>query len=236
MPDKFRRITIDEPEEWHRVRKLHLQASEAAIVMNRSPWGSMTELYDEKVGAVKPKDLSGLPYIRYGKAMEPLIRAQFELDHPYFKVTYREFDILESIERPWQGCTLDGELEIVDDNPWDLPLGEMGVLEIKTGSFRRRSDLEEWEGKVPDHYYCQDIHQLSVTGYGFHVTEARLRREPFKEEDLGFPEIVNRSHLILRKDVRDDIGFLEEEEAHFWKRVTDKRRPPLTVGFGKGRK
>lgn len=228
---KFRRIQINDDEEWHRVRRTHLQASEAAAVLGISPWQNPCGLYDIKVGAVKEPDIGSKPYVQYGKAMEEHLRAMFALDLPYFKVEYHRYDILESIERPWQGCTLDAELTVVRDNPWDLRLGEKGIYEAKTGSFRGWRQLQEWEGQIPDHYYGQVIHQLSVTGWGFTIVDGRLLREPFKEEDLGFPEIQVRRRLIKVDDkVREDIDALNEAETRFWEdHVMKKRRPPLRV-------
>ena len=227
----FNRISIDNDTQWHKVRGAHLQASEAASALDCSPWMTSPELYDEKVGAVKRKDIGDKPYVRYGKRMEPLIRAQVEVEFPCFRIDYHEYDILESVERPWQGCTLDGELEVVSENPWNLPIGAKGVLEIKTGSFRRESDLDEWNDGIPQHYYCQVIHQLAVTGYRFAIVVARLKRDAFKDSDNGFPEIVQRCAYIdaTTKEVKDDIKALNEEEAVFWKRVQERKRPPIKV-------
>lgn len=229
--EEFRRIVIEEDREWHRVRRLHIQASDAAAILGDSPWRTAAELYDIKSGQKPEPDIGSKPYVVYGKRMEPLIRAEFEVDHPYFRVTYRQFDILESRARPWQGCTLDGELEVIADNPWGLPVGARGVLEIKTGSFRGRRDLEEWEDGIPQHYYEQVLHQLSVTGYGFAVVVARLRRDPFRDEDNGFPEVVHRNALFKRDEVAEDIEILNQEEADFWNRLKEGRRPAVRLSF-----
>ena len=223
MADKaFRRISIDNHGDWLIERNAHLQASDAAAVMGISPWKSMAELYDEKTGRIPAKDISDKPYVRYGVDMEPIARNAFMLDCPYFTLEYHQYDILESLEFPWMGATLDGELTVVSPmNPWGLPAGAKGVYEGKTGGWTRESDLAEWDGTrsyVPPHYFAQGIHQLNVTGWDFVIFHARLKRDAWRDEDMGFPEIRTFYRIIDRRNaaVQADIRALEAEEETFW--------------------
>ena len=226
----FRRIQLND-KTWLPERLKHIQATDCAKILNCSPWGGPQNVYDEKTGAAPQKDISGKPYVIYGKKMEPLIRQQVMLDLPYFDLFYDEFGILENIERPWQGCTLDGELTISKSNPWDFDLGETGILEIKTGSFRKESDLDEWKQGIPQHYYCQNIHQLATTQYGFVIDAARLIREGFKDEDQGFPDIRWFYRIVDTRNpqVIEDIRYVNAEELKFWKCVVEKRRPAIVL-------
>lgn len=230
----FRRIYCTS-DTWLLKRQKHIQGTDAAKIMGVSPWGSKVDVYDEKVGIKAAKDLSDKPYIIYGKAMEPIIREQVMLDLPYFELFYDEFGILESKERPWQGCTLDGELTIkTKENPWILKEGERGVLEIKTGSFRNEADLEKWEeGRIPSYYYCQVLHQLAVTGYSFAIVAARLKRDGYRDDDYGFPEIRNYYRIIDSRSpgVISDIDMLNNAEASLWRCIEKKKRPSLTLSI-----
>lgn len=232
--EDFTRIECDGRESWLEARKNLRQASDAAVILGCSPWKTPARLYDEIMGSVKVEDIGDKPYVIYGKNMEPLIRAQMMLDLPYFELFYSEFGILVSKARPWQGCTLDGELTVVThDNPWGFRKGVKGVLECKTGSFRRESDLDEWKEGIPQHYYCQVIHQLSVTQYDFVIVVARVKRDGFKEEDQGFPEVRWFYRIVDRRNpqVIADINALNEEEASFNMRLEQKRRPPVTLSL-----
>ena len=94
----FRRIQLND-KTWLPERLKHIQATDCAKILNCSPWGGPQNVYDEKTGAAPQKDISGKPYVIYGKKMEPLIRQQVMLDLPYFDLFYDEFGILENIER-----------------------------------------------------------------------------------------------------------------------------------------
>ena len=232
--EAFTRLECSDRESWLEARKPLRQASDAAVILRCSPWKTPSRLYDEIMGTVKVQDIGDKPYVVYGKNMEPLIRQQMMLDLPYFSLFYSEFGILVSKARPWQGCTLDGELTvIIDDNPWGFRNGSKGILECKTGSFRRESDLDEWKEGIPQHYYCQVIHQLSVTQYDFVIVAARVKRDGYREEDQGFPEIRTFYRIVDRRNpqVMNDIDELNREEALFNKRLEEKRRPPVTLSL-----
>ena len=220
----FNRIKINDHDTWLKQRQSLIQASDAASILGMSPWRTDAQLWDEKTNGIS-EDLSYKPYIQYGKKMEEHIRESFLLDNPYFSCDYHEYDILTSTDRPWQGCTLDGELTVtVPVNPWGLQEGSKGILECKTGSFRGLSDLQKWDD-IPIHYYCQILHQLAVTGWDFVILTARLKRDAFKDEDNGFPQIEHRSFIVFRKDVGEDLELLNEAEEKFYQSLKSGDRP-----------
>ncbi len=230
--EAFTRIKISDRETWLKMRQKLIQASDSAAACGLSPWKDKTTLWDEKKGLVKTKDIGNKPCVIYGKEMEPLIRAQFLLDNPYFSCEYHEFDILVSKARPWQGCTLDGELTVISENPWDLPIGSRGPLEVKTGTFKNYEDFKKW-CQFPVHYYTQVCHQLSVTGWKFVFTASRIKRDAYKIEDNGFPEIRTLYHLFRTEEpqVAQDIRIVEENEASFYESLLSNHRPALTLSF-----
>ncbi len=238
MTEAFARLSFSERAAWLLERNRHLQASDAAAIDGSSPWKSAAELYDEKTGIFPAEDISGKPYVQYGINMEPVAREAFMLDVPYFSLEYHQYDILVSRNNPWMGATLDGELSVSNPmNPWNLPLGTKGIYEGKTGSWTKASHLYSWDGTetyIPAHYYVQGLHQLSVTGWDFVIFHARLKREPFRDEDMGFPEIRTFYRIIDRRSsaVQQDIALLEEEEERFWTGcIQAKKRPPRRVAI-----
>lgn len=238
MPDAFSRIPLCSKNDWLFERNKHLQASDAAAIDGSSPWKSAAELYDEKMGMFPAEDISGKPYVQYGINMEPIAREAFMLDVPYFSLEYHQYDILVSKERPFMGATLDGELAVTAPfNPWNLPLGTKGIYEGKTGSWSKQSQLYPWDGTesyIPSHYYVQGLHQLSVTGWDFVIFAARLKRDPFRDDDQGFPEIRTFYRIVDRRSrtVQEDIRLLEEEEEAFWNEyILARRRPPRRIAI-----
>ena len=230
--EAYTRIKINDRETWLKTRQKLIQASESAAICNCSPWMDKTRLWDEKQGIVAPKDISNRSYVQYGKEMEQHIRAQFLLDNPYFSCEYHEFDILVSKARPWQGCTLDGELTVIRENPWDIPIGEMVPFEAKTGHFKSYDDYKEW-CLFPMYYYTQVCHHFSVTGCRYEFTASRIIRDPFKEEDNGFPEVRVIYHLFRRSEpqLAQDIEIVEEKETDFYQSLLLNERPALTLSF-----
>ncbi len=225
---EFERIVITDHDTWLKTRRRFIQASDAAAVLGNSPWVTKTELWDEKKGLKKAKDISDKPYVINGKKMEPYIREQALLDLPYFECDYHEFDILVSKHRPWQGCTLDGELTVIADNPWNLPIGSYGVIECKTGQWKSYKDLGTWSA-FPLYYYAQIVHQLAVTGGSFVLTASRVKRDAFKDEDNGIPEIRLFYHLFKREDMLTDIAYVCAEEALFKESLDKDERPKFTI-------
>ncbi len=238
MVEAFYRKSFLKREDWLAERNRHLQASDAASIDGSSPWKSAAELYDEKMGIFPSEDISGKPYVKYGIKMEPVAREAFMLDVPYFSLEYNQYDILESKKRSYMGATLDGELTVTSPmNPWGFPVGTKGVYEGKTGGWTKQSHLYSWDGTenyIPPYYYVQGLHQLSVTGWDFVIFGARLKRDPFRDEDQGFPEIRTFYRIIDRRSraVQEDIRLLEDEEEAFWeKHILAHRRPARRIAI-----
>ncbi len=222
--EAFTRISINDHAAWLEERRNHIQATDASVILGINPWKNAFDLWSEKIGIKDEEDISDKPYVIYGKKMEPYTRAQFLLDCPYFECEYHEFDILVNNNRPWQACTLDGELTVIADNPWNLPIGSKGVLECKTGSFRNFKDLNKWI-EFPIYYHAQQCHQLAVTEWAFNISASRIKREPQRDEDGGFPEIRTLYHIIKVNEVLDDIDEINSKELAFWRSLEAGIRP-----------
>ena len=134
--------------------------SDAAAAVGMSRRKSMVQLWREKSGRVAAKDLSRVDYVQLGVKTEGPMREIFASLHPELEIVHRPFDIYRQTERPWLFATLDGEIR-------DRGTGDMGVLEIKKADCMNRREREEWDGRVPDEYFCQVLHQLLATGYSF---------------------------------------------------------------------
>lgn len=208
---------IETRKEWLKERLNGIGASEAASIVNLSPYKSNLELWEEKTGRRVAEDIGDKPYVKFGTEAEKYIRALFALDNPQYQVGYEEFKIIRNADHPFLFATLDGWL--TEDN------GRMGVWECKTAEILRAGQWENWNNRIPDNYYIQVLHQLLATGYDFAILTARIKYT----DRNGNKKAVTQSYTIERSLVLNDLDYLLKEEIKFWERVKNDRRPNLML-------
>jgi predicted phage-related endonuclease len=137
-------------------------------------------------------------------------------------VGYDEFGMIHNPEYPFIFATLDGEIgELENDN-----VKRCGVLEIKTADIENAQQYAKWkENKMPDSYFCQNLHQLLATGYDFVILNAQLRF--IRNGIIQRKETIYRT--IERPEVEADIQYLLEREIDFWKHVQNDTKPNLIL-------
>ena len=72
---------IQRTPEWERWRAQGVTASEAAIVLGRSPYKTPWRLWAERTGLARAADLSANPHVQRGNALEDAARRAFEERH-----------------------------------------------------------------------------------------------------------------------------------------------------------
>lgn len=201
-------------EQWLKERKKGIGGSDAATILGLNPYKTNIDLWNEKTGKIEAKDISDKPYVQYGTEMEDILRESFKIKHPEFFITHKENTIIKHKKYPFLFASLDGEI-------LEVATGREGVLEIKTSEILRSMQKEKWKDKIPDNYYCQVLHYLNVTGYEFAKLFAELRYDENYQ--------VTKTYTIERKDVEEDIKYLEQKEIEFWRYVEEDKRPPLVL-------
>lgn len=205
-------------EEWLQERKKGLGASDAGTILGVNKWKRNDELWAEKTGLKEAEDISDKPFVKYGHEAEEHIRGLFALDHPELKVTYESpYKIIRNDDLPYIFCTPDGEVENQD--------GIRGGLEIKTTEIMRSSQWDEWEGRIPDQYFCQVCHQMLAAGWSFVYLCAQIKYHTA----TGAMRKQIREYLITREDAQDTIDAIEEASIEFWKCVQEKKCPPTIL-------
>ena len=205
------RTHYENREEWLYGRGIGIGGSDAAAIVGMSPWTTAVELWQEKLGYVKPKDLSGNEAVERGVRMEPAIREFFKALHPECTVEHFPYDLLFQQSRPWLFASLDGEIVRED--------GKRGVLEIKTGTTQK---WKEWaDGGVPKNYSIQTFHQLLATEWDFVFVIALLYRPN------GDMELLERE--VWREDHEADLNWLLQKETDFWRHIENGTMPPQTI-------
>lgn len=201
-------------EDWLEERKNGIGGSDAAAIIGANPYKDNIKLWEEKTGRRKAEDISDKSYVKYGTEMEPILRESFKIKHPEFEILHEENTIIKHPVYPFLFASLDGILI-------NKETGEKGILEIKTSEILRSMQKEKWKDQIPPNYYCQILHYLNVTGFTF----VKLFAELNYEENYQ----VTKTYTIERKDVEEDIKYLEKKEIEFWKYIEEDKCPPLVL-------
>lgn len=220
--ENFTRVSYETHEKWLAGRQdpPGLGGSDAAAVMGKSRFKSIDEVYDEKMGIRKQKDISDKPYVKFGTEAEKHLIALFALDFPGIKVTHYPFDILTSAKYPRMKASLDSEL--VDAS------GMRGFLEIKCPNIRSKADYADWKNGWPIYYHIQLMHYFAVTGWDFCYLKARLKWEAYGEREMM---IMPKLYRLDRADYEQDIQAVINAEKRFWDYVDKGMRPPKKISL-----
>lgn len=136
-------MLVQGSEEWLELRKSHIGASDAPVIMGVSPWKSIYQLWQEKVGFSIPRGCS--PAMQRGLNLEPLARETFT----EMTGIYVEPSVIFSFKNPWMMASLDG----IDST------GKY-IVEIKcAGESDHAAAIRK---EIPSKYYPQLQHQLAV--------------------------------------------------------------------------
>ncbi len=207
-----------EYQEWLKKRKAGIGGSDASAILGMNPYKTNVELWEEKTGRREPEDISGKPYVQYGKEAEEPLRKLFALDHPQYEVIRNgDYEMHISEKQPFIFGTFDGTLV-------EKETGAVGVLEIKTTNILQSMQREKWSDKIPDNYYIQILHYMLVKDFQFAKLKAHLISQWNNEV-----RITQRHYHIERDEVAEDLKYLEAEEIKFWEYVKKDKRPPLRL-------
>jgi putative phage-type endonuclease len=139
-------------QEWLEARRSYLGASDAAVVLGMSRWGSPAEVQRAKLES-EIKEMNEA--MERGHLLEPIVRRAYA---EMFDVEVFPGEMFIHPEHQWMSATTDGSYEVTD--------GEH-LLEIKTVN-NRAFGSGEWgeDGTdgIPEYYLIQVMHQLAVTG------------------------------------------------------------------------
>lgn len=183
-------------------RQFSIGGSDAAKALGVSKWGTLRDLYLEKVEGVE-RPIENFEAVRWGELSEDMVadEAAFRnnwitrvLEEP---ITHKKYDFIR------------GNLDrIIQVN------GEWGVNEVKTAQAPYGVWGEAMTDEVPVDYYWQVVHYMMCGDYNFAYLTVWFRCTP---------EL--RVYYIPRRE--DDIKRLEEAEVRFWEDyVIPKKMPP----------
>jgi putative phage-type endonuclease len=188
---KSTRIDVEQgSQEWLRLRRSHVCASDSLIVMELSPWRTRKELLEEKRGEREPQQVNWA--MQRGTLLEPKARSFAEnlfdtLFIPEVHVSEEYPFMLAS----YDGISFDGKI----------------ILEIKCPG--KKAHSEAMHGKIPSYYKPQLQHQMAVRGSDC-VHYLSYYEEKGKIEGI----------LIIEKRDEEFIKNMIEMEYEFYDEMT----------------
>lgn len=204
-------------KEWLEYRRMKIGASDAPVILNKSPWSSPFMLWEQKVLG-KEKEMNAA--MKRGVEMEEAARQCFEK-----KMGTEVFArCAEHDSISWMMASLDG-----------IDMDQKICVEIKCAG--KEDHGKALQGKVPEKYYPQLQHQLEVTGldgmYYFsfngndgtivevakdrHFIDAMVQEEKAFYKcmmELDPPQLTERDLISLEKDERWTETALKWKETN----------------------
>jgi len=185
--------------DWLRWRAQGVTASEAAIVLGRSPYKTPWRLWAERTGLAREADLSANPHVQRGVAREDWARKAFEERHGTMLLPLCG----KSEEHPVLRASFDG---IADDG---------SPVELKVPAERTFAEVAAKKTEAPAFrlYWPQVQHQLFVAD----VEHGWLMFYGGHKRLLEFP--VERDEDFL-------TGELVPACLQFWEAIAKRKEPP----------
>ena len=190
---------IQRTPQWERWRAQGVTASEAAIVLGRSPYKTPWRLWAERTGIARAADLSANPQVQRGNALEDAARRAFEERHDTLLLPLCG----ESEEHPVLRASFDG---IADDG---------APVELKVPAESTFAEVAKRQTEAPAFrlYWPQVQHQLYVADAG----QGWLAFYGGRDKLLAFP--VERDEGFI-------TGELVPACLTFWEAIAKRKEPP----------
>lgn len=187
---------LQHSDAWLEWRRQGVTATDAAILLNRSPYKTPWRLWAEKTGYANEEDLSANPLVQNGIAQEDAARRAFEQQYNDLLLPV----CVESSEHPFIRASLDG----LNNS------GEPVELKCPSETVWNEVRLEKTNSAAYQLYYIQVQHQLLATGasQGWLVFYCNQQIATFQ---------INRDEPLIQT--------LLDQAQIFWQQVKDKQPP-----------
>lgn len=219
--------------DWLEYRRKGLGGSDAAAVLNISPFRTARDLYYDKLGIVTADDQANWVALEVGNLLEPLV-ARIFAEKTGLKI-YQRKCMFQHPRYPWMLSDLDYLVE--------MPDGGTAILEIKTTNYNAK---DKWwyngEEIVPVYYETQGRHYMAVMNldrvyycclYGNNENEAIIRRidrdMDYEMELIALEQDFWENHVLakLPPPYCEDDGDLILESLRRTLGPADTDAPPI---------
>jgi putative phage-type endonuclease len=206
-------IPASSEAEWLAARRQGVTASEIAILLGLSPYGSPFALFHQKRGDL-PDQEDNLS-MAIGRHFEDFVADRFMDRFEYRVVVGDGRELYAHPDRPWQMATPDRTV-------WEAGTGApyfgspLAVLECKTdGGFDGWGD--DGTDEIPVHYRCQVLWQMDVMGVGTgYLACLFMNRRQLRVYELTMDD-----------QARADLALMLNEAERFLARFIDGRAPDV---------
>lgn len=214
-------MIVQNTPEWLELRKRHIGASDAPIILGVSPWKTAYQLWEEKQGLREPPQTNEA--MRRGHELEPIARQAYN----DYTGLFAEPEVVFHREYKWMMASLDG-----------ISIDRSIIVEIKCPGYKDHEIASK--GNVPEKYYPQLQHQLAVIGLNKlhyfsyrdgdfclievmrdddYIKDMIAKEKEFWQKVQNFepPELSNKDFIV-----RDDNEWIEH--AQLWKIANDEMK------------
>lgn len=223
--------TFKNKEEWLKAKNQTIGGSEAAMVVNKSQWGTNSDLYTKFIRNT-PIKVQENERMKEGTQAEEHIRALFALDNKDFEVKNppkRGYWFFHRIDKPYISCTPDGLAKRVST-------GALWGIEIKDVDLIKKEVKNVWESnQLPDQYYFQCLQYLltfeEMEGVVLIAHQKYYKHNPATNK-WEFDYAVDKPYWVFRKNVKSHLDYLEKKETEFMEiNIKGHKRPKTIIKF-----
>lgn len=205
-------VNVQGSEAWLKWRGKGIGSSDAAVLLGWSPWKTVSQLYEEKLGLWKQEfGFAQKRAMERGKDLEPKIRFWYEQN--YRGGAQFPDSIATDEEKPHRRASFDGANKTFK-NPEDGSIGRM--IEIKAPNAKDHALAEM--GEVPEKYIPQVqwlmmIGKLPWADYVSFGTDGTYHVVSVKADPILQAELAMRADLFW-KHVETKTPITEWEKFH----------------------
>ncbi len=183
---------VPNTKEWLEFRKTGIGASDAPIIMGDSPYTTITQLWEQKVGLAEGPPMN--EYMQRGHDLEPLARELFinKMIHHVEPIMTLDPD------NRWRFASMDG-----------ISINRKIAVEIKTVGKKDFEDAEK--GIVPRKYQAQLQHQMDVNNIDSMYYMPCL----CEKNDMGKWVLMDYLLITVHRDKEYCKELLEKEKAFY---------------------
>lgn len=214
--------------EWMRRRLAGITGTDIAAILGYHPYKNALDVWAEKTGRIKPKDLSDREDVHWGNVLEPVVLGEMA------RRTGREIispDKAEGIQADYLALDHEGELKFMFSRPdrprllctpdaittaWKpLPWSEgamkertgLGLVEAKTTN---AYGLKAWEDGAPLYHQIQAGYNAAVMGLSWNTVTGLVGGQTLLTYDYGLSEergawLLNRAQAFWDAHVETDL-------------------------------
>lgn len=198
-------------------RNSFLGGSDVSCIIGLNKYKSKYDLWLEKTGQIEREKIDN-EAIRMGNRLESVLFELFKNTHLTEYETIIDDTRYVHKKYPFLVGHIDGLLKKRVAN-------ELGVLEIKTTTIQNKNMLENWQGKIPDNYYCQILHYMNVCNLDFAIVYVYMNIYP----DSEYHRQEIKEYYFSRSEQQDSIDYLEKSCVDFWNENVLKNIQPELV-------